>query len=335
VPEEHAFLAALAADPGDDLTRQVYADWLEENGDARGAYLRAEQELATLDENDPRFVALDLQVRERCSAVDPEWLSVAGRRWDVWLVSVPAGKMISAIKAVREVLSCSLVEGKQFVEFVPACLMGNTHRADAEDVRTRMIASSDSESVTVLIRSCAAPIGAPRTYQPPTYYETYLQGPRPGQNEPLMQALQALFQWTSPRTAPLVLAKYLPYKLGQYASESLARAAAESLEEFAMIEVRRVVPPAVTVRPLLVPTPAVLGKGPFEVRLTSYPRERKIDVIRAYREVTGCGIAAAKQWSEQVPPLVILTGIDRNGAECVRNKFAGLGAIEVRDRASP
>lgn len=102
MPEEHAFLAALAANPGDDVTRLVYADWLEENSDARGAYLRAEQELATLDENDPRFVALDLQVREQFRAFDGEWLSVAGRRWDTWLISFTPALKINAIKSVRE-----------------------------------------------------------------------------------------------------------------------------------------------------------------------------------------------------------------------------------------
>jgi ribosomal protein L7/L12 len=99
--------------------------------------------------------------------------------------------------------------------------------------------------------------------------------------------------------------------------------------------VRRVVPPAVTKPPFLVPMPAALGKGPFEVRLLSYPRDKKISVVKVYREVAGCGLAEAKTWSEQAPPLVVVTGIDKHGVEGVRNKFADLGAIEVRERASP
>ena len=93
-----------------------------------------------------------------------------------------------------------------------------------------------------------------------------------------------------------MLAEYLPYKLGQHQTEALARAAVGPLEEFGLIEVRRMQPPAVTVPPVLVPMPSVLGKGPFEVRLTSYPRERKVSVIKAYREVTGCSLVAAKNW---------------------------------------
>jgi uncharacterized protein (TIGR02996 family) len=38
---EHApFLAAILADPGDPGPRRVFADWLEERGDRRGAWLR-------------------------------------------------------------------------------------------------------------------------------------------------------------------------------------------------------------------------------------------------------------------------------------------------------
>ena len=39
--DELAFLAALTADPADDATRLIYADWLEEHGDPhRAEYLR-------------------------------------------------------------------------------------------------------------------------------------------------------------------------------------------------------------------------------------------------------------------------------------------------------
>jgi uncharacterized protein (TIGR02996 family) len=42
VGEEPAFVAAILAEPRDDAVRLVYADWLEERGDPRGAFLRAE-----------------------------------------------------------------------------------------------------------------------------------------------------------------------------------------------------------------------------------------------------------------------------------------------------
>lgn len=44
--DDEAFIRAIVAAPGDDAPRLVYADWLEERGDPRGTYLRAEIEWA-------------------------------------------------------------------------------------------------------------------------------------------------------------------------------------------------------------------------------------------------------------------------------------------------
>src|SRR5262245_15117694 len=38
--DEAAFLAALAADPADEVTRLAYADWLDEHSDLRAAWVR-------------------------------------------------------------------------------------------------------------------------------------------------------------------------------------------------------------------------------------------------------------------------------------------------------
>ncbi|HKA08010.1 MAG TPA: TIGR02996 domain-containing protein [Gemmataceae bacterium] len=44
--DETAFLKAIQAAPGDDAPRLVYADWLDERGDARGQFVRAEVQAA-------------------------------------------------------------------------------------------------------------------------------------------------------------------------------------------------------------------------------------------------------------------------------------------------
>jgi uncharacterized protein (TIGR02996 family) len=41
VTDDEAFIRAIVATPGDDAPRLVYADWLDERGDPRRAYLRA------------------------------------------------------------------------------------------------------------------------------------------------------------------------------------------------------------------------------------------------------------------------------------------------------
>jgi uncharacterized protein (TIGR02996 family) len=48
MPEIELFLAAIAAAPDDDVTRLVFADWLEERGDPLGEFIRLQIELEPL-----------------------------------------------------------------------------------------------------------------------------------------------------------------------------------------------------------------------------------------------------------------------------------------------
>jgi uncharacterized protein (TIGR02996 family) len=78
-PDEDPFIAALAADPADETTRLVYADWLEERGDdARAAYLRAELAHFRMSAQDRR---------------DDEWADMPGvdRVWANMIARPPFG----------------------------------------------------------------------------------------------------------------------------------------------------------------------------------------------------------------------------------------------------
>ena len=82
-PQEEAFLAALAASPGDEGTRVVYADWLEERGDPRAEYVRIEAQLHALpaaESRHPRHATarFRLEVLER--TLDRDWLRRVTRR---------------------------------------------------------------------------------------------------------------------------------------------------------------------------------------------------------------------------------------------------------------
>jgi len=44
--DDEAFIRGIVANPGDEAPRLIYADWLEEREDSRGAYLRAEVDFA-------------------------------------------------------------------------------------------------------------------------------------------------------------------------------------------------------------------------------------------------------------------------------------------------
>jgi uncharacterized protein (TIGR02996 family) len=70
--EDGAFIRAIVTNPDDDTTRLVYADWLDERGDPRGALLRAELEWARpwRDGNcppDPKAL------RKQAKKIDPLW----------------------------------------------------------------------------------------------------------------------------------------------------------------------------------------------------------------------------------------------------------------------
>src|SRR6476619_528897 len=59
--EDEAFIRAIVDSPGDDLPRLVYADWLDDRDDPRGAYLRAERKaVVTGDVARLRQLAMEL-----------------------------------------------------------------------------------------------------------------------------------------------------------------------------------------------------------------------------------------------------------------------------------
>lgn len=65
------FLAAVAAHPHDQLTRLVYADWLDEQGDPLGEFIRVQVELHHLqdrlgDEHTQRLLAREDELRAEC-----------------------------------------------------------------------------------------------------------------------------------------------------------------------------------------------------------------------------------------------------------------------------
>jgi uncharacterized protein (TIGR02996 family) len=77
VTDDEAFVRAIVAAPADEAPRLVYADWLDERGNPRGAYLRAEAA-------NPGDVD---RLRPLAAGLDPVWLArvsrpPAGLCWD-------------------------------------------------------------------------------------------------------------------------------------------------------------------------------------------------------------------------------------------------------------
>src|SRR5437762_2497871 len=77
--DEDAFLRAVLEHPDDDGPRLVYADWLEERGDPRGAFIRAQVELERLDPDDPRRPDLACRAERLLAEHRRGWLAPIDR----------------------------------------------------------------------------------------------------------------------------------------------------------------------------------------------------------------------------------------------------------------
>ena len=121
--DEAAFLSALNANPADDLTRLVYADWLDDRDEAAKAeYLRLVADFAQRDENlagtagSERFTSLAATIAE-------DWRTAAGSRFA--LILTGWADKIRAIKWIRELTGDGLGEAKAASESLPHVLFSN------------------------------------------------------------------------------------------------------------------------------------------------------------------------------------------------------------------
>ncbi len=71
--EEAAFLRGILADPGDEGLRLVFADWLEEQGDPLGEWIRLQCAVAQLPANDPRCRELNRRLHALWDTHGSSW----------------------------------------------------------------------------------------------------------------------------------------------------------------------------------------------------------------------------------------------------------------------
>lgn len=76
--EDEAFIRAIVASPGDDLPRLVYADYLDERGDPRGAYLRAEVDTVRAY-HETRDTGERIELNRTFAALNPVWVARVSR----------------------------------------------------------------------------------------------------------------------------------------------------------------------------------------------------------------------------------------------------------------
>ena len=117
---EAAFLEALKANPADDTTRLVYADWLDEHDEAaKAAYLRAVVDLTTHAGGTPEYTEAATRLYTAARESDALWRDVAGGRFELVLTGFEPARKIQTIILLRELTGAGLAEAKAMSESLP------------------------------------------------------------------------------------------------------------------------------------------------------------------------------------------------------------------------
>lgn len=96
--EEEGFIRAIQESPQDDSLRLVYADWLEEHGDAqRAEYLRLEHQ----------FSHVPGRLRALCQQLDPGWLASVLRR--------PVRARLKVLRGILPGIEYPIFEGQNYL----------------------------------------------------------------------------------------------------------------------------------------------------------------------------------------------------------------------------
>lgn len=318
--DEPGFLAQLYHHPHDDVTRLVYADWLDERGDARADYLRREVDLAAVDEWSPDVRDREAALRRATAGIDAHWLDLVGKRYDVHVVDLP--------DALWRVI------GTRYFQ-VPFLLARNCLRPQAEAMRERLLPDNPDEpaagnAVGIKLRPAETPqpqvTRFPGPVEPPGYALRLVKLPVVGRGQ-LVDAIAAV-QDVGVGDAMRVLEGDLPRTLRTYPTPEAARRAARLFHRLHAVEVRHIEPPPrgrILDRPLT-PTYAVV--------LHRYPERVKKQLIGTLRLMLNCTPAKARQLAASPLPWVVQSGLDWESAEALRQALPALAAVEVVEAAA-
>ncbi|MBP3954144.1 TIGR02996 domain-containing protein [Gemmata sp. G18] len=116
--DEAAFLAALKANPADDTTRLVYADWLDEHNEpVKAEYLRLVVNLPTLGDDIDLISGKATHANKLGAALPTQWKEAAAARFD--LVMLDYSDKIKSIKRIREVFKVQLGSAIAIAHYLP------------------------------------------------------------------------------------------------------------------------------------------------------------------------------------------------------------------------
>jgi large subunit ribosomal protein L7/L12 len=115
-------------------------------------------------------------------------------------------------------------------------------------------------------------------------------------------------------------------EVSEVADEILSWSVLKTVELSKLLQERTGVTPMAAVAPAAAPAeaaPAAEEKTTFDVILTGFG-DKKIQVIKAVREVTPLGLTEAKNLVESAPK-AIKEGVNKEEAEAIKTKIEGAG----------
>jgi uncharacterized protein (TIGR02996 family) len=307
--EETAFLDALATDPADDVTRLVYADWLEERGDERGDYLRGEIEFAALEEFHPRRDELALTLASLRERIDVAWLARAGKRFDVVLFGYEYSRKIAVIKSIITLIGCKLRQGKDLVERLPSCLAAAQPLAEAEAFRAGMQEAAGNVEVF------------PTAYDRPEY-ATLLSHVDEEYDASLLEAFLGVKRETAWPRSEL---DYHPVRLQETVTFAQADLTRKVSGQGAHVILQRL--PAGACLPQGVPSLSLSGQF-FDLFLDGWRVEKRDAVVRVLSLVLGCSPDEAEARLEQ-PTVMLLSRKCYFSALSVSRAFRGVADLRL------
>jgi uncharacterized protein (TIGR02996 family) len=330
---DQAFLDALRAQPADDTTRLVYADWLEEHGDPRGRYLRLEIELDALKESDPRVAPLEQELRLLRQACDADWLDQAGKRFDVWLLGYTlsgVGMKRALVAAIGRVATLPEPEAAGLAEHLPQTILHDVRRDRGEQARDILRQALEAWGLGRwggTVRAALAPARSPRPGRGPASARTgfilRLVRPPSGSRDrvPLIAVIQDI-TGRSLRAARDMLEEPNPL-LSIYPSATEAAVAASRFAGLADVQVEATdLPPQ---------APPALPGPRFALVLRAFPAGNRVALLKALHRVFRCAFAEAGALVDRPLPLTVVQNVEAADAEWLRHALAPHAEVEVRE----
>lgn len=93
--DESAFINAIAIDRFDWAPRLIYADWLEEQNDARSRWIREEFEYYSRLRQRDDIDSLERSLLKFSEELSPAWIANVGWRWSLWIDQLPSRDALS------------------------------------------------------------------------------------------------------------------------------------------------------------------------------------------------------------------------------------------------